>query len=45
MRVNAWSGLKMRVGFGPKIPASAKAKPDILLLHETIIDSLFPPNV
>ncbi len=45
MRVNAWSGLKTLIGFGPKIAASAEAKPEGLLLHERIIYSLFPPCV
>ncbi len=45
MRVNALTGIKTLIGFGPKISKSADAKPDGLLLHEPIIYSLFPPNV
>jgi hypothetical protein len=42
MRMNAWTGLKTIVGFGPKIDAATKAKPDGLLLHENLIFSLVP---
>lgn len=45
MRVNALTGIKTLIGFGPKISRSADAKPDGLLLHEPIIYSLFPPHV
>ncbi len=45
MRVNAWTGLKTLFGLGPQISKSAADKPDGLLLHESIIYSLFPPNV
>src|ERR1700758_2030680 len=45
MRVNRITGLKTLFGFGPKISASVAAQPDGLLLHETIIYSLFPANV
>ena len=45
MRVNQLTGLKTLFGFGPKISASVEAQPDGLLLHETIIYSMFPPNV
>ena len=45
MRVNRLTGLKTLFGFGPKISASVEAQPDGLLLHETIIYSMFPPNV
>lgn len=45
MRVNRITGLKTLFGFGPKISASVEAQPDGLLLHETIIYSMFPPNV
>lgn len=39
MRVNALTGFKTLLGFGPKISAAVEAKPDGLLLHENI---LFP---
>ena len=42
MRVNAWKGLKTLVGLGPQIDAAAKAKPEGLLLHESLIFSLVP---
>ena len=42
MRVNTLRGLKTLIGFGPRIDASAKAKPDGLLLHENLIFSLMP---
>lgn len=45
MRVNRLTGLKTLFGFGPKISASVDAEPDGLLLHETVIYSMFPPNV
>ena len=45
MRVNRLTGLKTLLGFGPKIADSASAQPDGLLLHETVIYSLFPMNV
>jgi len=45
MRVNAITGIKTLLGFGPKISASVEAQPDGLLLHETIIYSLFPAHV
>jgi hypothetical protein len=45
MRVNRITGLKTLFGFGPKISASVAAQPDGLLLHETIIYSLFPAHV
>jgi hypothetical protein len=45
MRVNRITGLKTLLGFGPKISASVEAQPDGLLLHETIVYSMFPPNV
>ena len=40
MRVNALTGFKTLLGFGPKISASVEAKPDGLLLHENLIFSL-----
>ncbi len=40
MRANALAGIKTVLGFGPKISKSVAAKPDGLLLHETIVYSL-----
>jgi len=40
MRVNALSGFKTVLGFGPKISASVEARPDGLLLHENLFYSL-----
>ncbi len=45
MRVNRLTGLKTLLGFGPKISASVEAQPEGLLLHETIVYSLFPAHV
>jgi hypothetical protein len=45
MRVNALTGLKTVAGFGPKIAKSVDARPDGLLLHESLVFSLFPPHV
>ena len=45
MRVNAITGIKTLVGFGPKITNSVTAQPKGLLLHEVMIFSLFPPHV
>lgn len=45
MRVNALSGIKTVLGFGPKISRSVAAMPDGLLLHENLFYSLFPPHV
>ena len=45
MRVNAWYGLKTLVGFGPRIQSAVDAAPPGLLLHETVVYSLFPPNI
>ena len=45
MRVNAMTGLKTVIGFGPKIARSVDARPEGLLLHENLIFSLFPPHV
>lgn len=44
MRVNAITGLKTLIGFGPKISKSVDAQPDGLLLHENFLFSLFPPH-
>ena len=40
MRVNTWTGLKTVFGFGPKISEAVQAKPDGLLLHESLVFSL-----
>jgi hypothetical protein len=45
MRVNRLTGLKTLMGFGPRISSSAAAPPAGLLLHETILYSLFPPHI
>ena len=45
MRVNALTGLKTLAGFGPRIAKSVDARPDGLLLHETLLFSLLPPHV
>jgi hypothetical protein len=45
MRVNGWRGLKTVVGLGPQIDKSWKAKPDGLLLHESVTFSVLPPHV
>ena len=44
MRVNAITGLKTLIGFGPRISKSVDAQPDGLLLHENFLFSLFPPH-
>jgi len=40
MRVNTVTGIKTLLGFGPRISASVEARPDGLLLHESIFYSL-----
>jgi len=40
MRVNTVTGIKTLLGFGPKISASVEARPDGLLLHESVFYSL-----
>lgn len=45
MRVNQLTGIKTLFGFGPRISASAAAKPDGLLRHEFFIISMFPMHV
>jgi len=45
LKVNAWRGLKTVVGLGPQIDDSVRAKPDGLLLHETVYFSLVPVHV
>jgi hypothetical protein len=44
MRVNGLAGLKTLAGFGPKIAASVRSKPDGLLWHENLMYSLIPPH-
>jgi hypothetical protein len=44
MRVNAFTGIKTLIGFGPKISKSVDDHPDGLLLHENFLFSLFPPH-
>lgn len=45
MRANGVRGLRTLLGFGPKLAAAVRTKPDGLLLHENIIYSLLPPHV
>ncbi len=45
MRVNTLTGLKTLAGFGPQIGRAVNARPDGLLLHESVFYSLFPPHV
>jgi hypothetical protein len=45
MRVNRITGIKTLIGFGPKISASAEARPEGLLRHETVVYSLFPMHI
>lgn len=40
MRVNALTGFKTLMGFGPRISAAVNANPDGLLLHENLLYSL-----
>ena len=40
IRVNTVTGIKTLLGFGPKISASVEARPDGLLLHESVFYSL-----
>ena len=40
MRVNALTGIKTVLGFGPKISGAVDARPDGLLLHESLFYSL-----
>jgi hypothetical protein len=42
MRVRTLAGVKTVLGFGPKLAQSVKHYPDGLLLHETVIWSVFP---
>ncbi len=45
MRVNALTGIKTLLGFGPKISGAVAERPDGLLNHENIVISLFPPHL
>ena len=45
MRVNALTGLKTLMHFGPRIAQSVDAQPPGLLLHESLLFSLFPVHV
>jgi len=42
MKVRTLRGLGTLFNFGPKISAAVRAKPDGLLLHESVFYSLFP---
>jgi Domain of unknown function (DUF4188) len=42
LRLNAFAGLKRIFQLGPQIADSVKARPDGLLLHESLIYSIFP---
>jgi hypothetical protein len=42
MRANRLTGLKILLGFGPKIAGSVAAHPDGLLRHENFVFSFFP---
>ena len=44
MRVNKLRGVATLMKFGPRISAAVAAKPDGLLLHETMVYSMFPPH-
>jgi hypothetical protein len=44
MRVNALTGIKTLLGFGPRIAKSVSDQPDGLLLHENFVFGLFPPH-
>jgi hypothetical protein len=45
LRVNALAGLKTLIGLGPQIAGSVAAKPDGLLLHESLTFSIFPVHI
>ena len=45
MKVRTLRGLKTVFSFGPKIGAAASAKPDGLLLHESLFYSVYPLHV
>jgi hypothetical protein len=44
MRVNAWTGIRTLVGFGPPIAKSVAQRPEGLLHHESFVMSLAPPH-
>lgn len=44
MRVNAITGIKTLIGFGPRISKSVDDQPKGLLLHENFLFSMFPPH-
>jgi len=45
MRVRTLRGVKTVFSFGPKIAAAVKAKPEGLLLHESVFYSMYPLHV
>lgn len=45
MRVNALTGIKTLLGFGPKIDRAVRSQPDGLLAHENFLFSLWPPHL
>jgi hypothetical protein len=45
MRVNSMKGVKTVLQFGPRISGAVAARPDGLLLHESVLYSLFPLHV
>jgi hypothetical protein len=45
MRVRTLRGVKTIFSFGPKISAAVAAKPDGLLLHESVFYSVYPLHV
>lgn len=45
MRVNALTGIRTLIGFGPKIAKSVEENPAGLLLHESLVYSIFPPHI
>ena len=45
MQVHSFHGLKTVFSFGPKIAAAVSAKPDGLLLHESVFYSVYPLHV
>jgi hypothetical protein len=44
MRVQSLRGLRTLFSFGPRITGAVEAKPEGLLLHESLFWSLFPPH-
>ena len=45
MRVRTLRGVVTLAGFGPRISAAVAAKPEGILLHESLTFSLFPIHV